>query len=813
VVPLLSAGDVEGLPYFTMPFVQGESLRERLRREGALPLRDAVRLLRELADALAYAHGEGVIHRDLKPENVLLSGGHAVVADFGVAKALAKALASATAGGSAPEPVGAPETSVTGLGVAVGTPAYMAPEQVAADPATDHRADLYALGLIAYEALAGAHPFAGLAPQALLAAQLTGTAAPLAERRPEVPPALAALVMRLLAKRPEDRCQSAAEVVRTLDTLATPSSGMAAVSGTGRRRPTRATAGALAAGLLLLTGVGALAWSRRPALAGAHTAAAPDATARYVERRVAVAPFENQTGDSALGSLGRLTGDWITQGLAEAGFAEVVDPETIRSAWRTAPTARGLAAVTGARLVISGTYYREGDSLRFASRITDAAEGKLLRALPPVSAPAASPQQAVAVLRERVLGAVGGLLDVHAATWAVSSSLPPSLAAYERWSAGLEHQYRSEWREAIPAFLAATQLDSAFVEPLVWAAVGYKELGALGSADSLLRIAEGQSHRLTRAERYYLKGQQAQLRGAWADALQAERDRVRVAPASAIGLVSLGWVAVRVNRPKEAIAALTQLDPERPPVRQLPWYANLLAQAHHQLSDHQTELGVARRGRRHHPDHLSPLATEARALAALGRVDDAGRRLQEALDLPTSGVGGTPGAVMRVVGAELRTHGHEAAARGAFAQALAWHESRPPDERSAAGSRTRVGTLLYDLGRWDEARVLFEQLAVEQPGEVDHRGYLGALAARRGDQATARAADSALAGLREPYLLGRHTYWRARIAALLGDRERAVTLLRAALQEGRTYLSVHGEVDFTPLHDTPSFRDLVRPKG
>jgi tetratricopeptide (TPR) repeat protein len=530
------------------------------------------------------------------------------------------------------------------------------------------------------------------------------------------------------------------------------------------------------------------------------------------ERRVAVAPIENQTGDSALAPVGGLASDWITHGLTEAAFAEVVDPETIRSVWRTAPTARGLAAATGARLVVSGSYYREGDSLRFAARITDAAEGKLLRALPLVSAPAANPRQAVAALRERVLGAVGGLLDVHAATWAVSSSLPPSLAAYERWSAGLEHQHRSEWREAIPAFLAATRLDSTYVEPLIWAAVAYKELGVYASADSLLRVAEGRSERLTRAERYTVKGQQAQLRGAWADALQAERDRVRVTPASATALVSLGWAAVRVNRPREAVAALTRLDPERPPVRQLPWYANLLAQAHHQLGDYPAELGVAMRGRRLHPDHLSPLAAEARALAALGRVGDAGRRLQEALDLPLS-AGATPGAVMRMVGAELRTHGHEAAARGAFAQALTWHESRPPQERSTAASRAWLAAVLYDSGRWAEARALFDRLATEQPREVDHRGYLGALAARRGDRAAALAADRVLAAWRGDYLLGRHTYWRARIAALSGERERAVALLREALQQGRTYLVLHAESDFAPLRDLPAFQELVRPKG
>jgi hypothetical protein len=182
IVPVHSAGAVAGLPFYTMPFVEGESLRARLVREGALPVNDVVRLTRELAYALAYAHGAGVMHRDLKPENVLLSAGHAVVADFGVAKAL-----SAATQGVGPPEQGSTSAGATGLGVAVGTPPYMAPEQAAADPSTDHRADLYALGLIAYEALAGRHPFAGRSPQALFAAQLTEVPAPLADCRPDAP--------------------------------------------------------------------------------------------------------------------------------------------------------------------------------------------------------------------------------------------------------------------------------------------------------------------------------------------------------------------------------------------------------------------------------------------------------------------------------------------------------------------------------------------------------------------------------------------------------------------------------------------------
>src|SRR5262245_25681924 len=159
IVPLLTAGDAGGLPYFTMPFVKGESLRERLVKRGELSVKDAIHVLRDVAAALAYAHGEGVVHRDIKPENIMLSGGVAVVTDFGVAKAVD--VAHSAAGG---------KTELTSLGVALGTPAYMSPEQASADPHVDHRSDVYSFGCVAYEMLAGASPFAGRPMQQILAA-------------------------------------------------------------------------------------------------------------------------------------------------------------------------------------------------------------------------------------------------------------------------------------------------------------------------------------------------------------------------------------------------------------------------------------------------------------------------------------------------------------------------------------------------------------------------------------------------------------------------------------------------------------------
>ena len=211
IVPLHAAGSTGDLLYFTMPYIEGESLRHALHENVKFSPREVVRILHDVSDALAYAHSRGVIHRDIKPGNVLRSGSHAVVTDFGVAKAISAAL---------------PSVGMTTSGMAIGTPAYMAPEQLAGDPAADHRVDLYAVGLLGYELLAGEAPFKASSPQETMAAQLTRAPEPIAKRRPDAPPALAALLTRCLAKNPSDRPQTASEIVSLLDSLEISSGAM-----------------------------------------------------------------------------------------------------------------------------------------------------------------------------------------------------------------------------------------------------------------------------------------------------------------------------------------------------------------------------------------------------------------------------------------------------------------------------------------------------------------------------------------------------------------------------------------------------------
>jgi eukaryotic-like serine/threonine-protein kinase len=258
IVALLQTGEVAGLPYYTMPFVKGESLRARLARTGELSVNETIHILRDVAAALAYAHGEGVVHRDIKPDNVILSGGVAVVTDFGVAKAMDLA---ATDGHQA--------TGLTSLGVALGTPAYMSPEQASADTHIDHRADVYSLGVMAYEMLTGASPFAGRLPHQMLAAHAAEVPESIAKRRPNLPAPLCALVMRCLEKHAGDRPQSAEDLVQALDAIATPSGGMAP-TGARLRAVWRPRSWGISAGIagvvLVLGGISFVLRAKRPPL-------------------------------------------------------------------------------------------------------------------------------------------------------------------------------------------------------------------------------------------------------------------------------------------------------------------------------------------------------------------------------------------------------------------------------------------------------------------------------------------------------------------------------------------------------------------
>ncbi|HTJ21465.1 MAG TPA: protein kinase [Gemmatimonadaceae bacterium] len=377
IVPVLSAGETAPddheigirLPYFIMPFVEGESLRTRLAR-GPLSVREAVSIMKDVARALVYAHGRGIIHRDIKPDNILLASGSATVTDFGVAKALS---ASRERTGTSGDPNG-----ITIVGTSIGTPAYMAPEQAAGDPATDHRADLYALGIVGYEMLVGTPPFHGRAPQQLLAAQLTELPPPINTRRYDVPEALASLIMRLLEKEPANRPRSAADVARALE-------DPSVVSGTFLSPPPRKNKGvrprrvlwALAgAGILASIAAGSAWFSNHHSSSSPATTTQAGAAAPVVAgtKSIAVMPLVNISRDTSDAYFAAGMTAELTNALSRIPGLRVASA-TESAARDRAASPTDLAKSLGAGMVLVGTVQREGGKLRVTARLVNTADG------------------------------------------------------------------------------------------------------------------------------------------------------------------------------------------------------------------------------------------------------------------------------------------------------------------------------------------------------------------------------------------------------------------------------------------------------
>jgi serine/threonine-protein kinase len=369
IVPVLSAGEADGLPFFIMPFVDGESLRARLAR-GPLSVREAVSILKDVCRALQYAHGRGIIHRDIKPDNILLTSGTATVTDFGVAKAISASRETSKLNAGT-----ARTGTITLVGTSIGTPAYMAPEQAAGDPATDHRADLYALGIVGYEMLVGAPPFHGRAPQQLLAAQLTEPPTPIGHRRYDVPETLAQLIMRLLEKDPNKRPKSAVEVVRSLEDPSVVSGTFASAQAPKRDRPRRVIWALAGAGILASVAAGSAWFTNRRPSAGATPAVTDVAGAPAVATKsIAVMPLVNISRDTSDAYFAAGMTAELTNALSKIqGLRVATGSDNVARDQAANPTDFG--KTMNVSMVLVGTVQRDKDRLRVTARLVNTVDG------------------------------------------------------------------------------------------------------------------------------------------------------------------------------------------------------------------------------------------------------------------------------------------------------------------------------------------------------------------------------------------------------------------------------------------------------
>jgi serine/threonine-protein kinase len=787
IVPLLTAGQVAGVPWFTMPLVEGQSLREKL-SGGELPISTAIRLLRDVASALAYAHSRGVVHRDIKPENILLSEGAAFVTDFGVSKAVAEAGAEHGA-------------TFTSVGVALGTPAYMAPEQIGAERTMDHRADIYALGVVAYEVLTGRNPFAGRSTQATMMAHMAETPPPLGTQRASTPPALAQLITRCLAKSPADRPQRAQEIVDTLDALTTPirstplaTRPMSAISGRSRWLWTGAAVA------VLVLGIGAFATWR--------ATRGPDLDAR----KVAVVPFQNLTGDSALGVVGRVAAEELSRSISQTDSADVVSSTAIDAALGAAGTAatdavQRVARATRASIVVLGSYSRFGDSLRVQASLVDARNGKVIRALDPTVGTVADPMTAIGALRERLLGS---LVSGDVARRVVLGSAPPKYGAYLEYVAGMRMFMKDE-QASRQFFERAVALDSTFVLAYGWLAATYTNAGLFDEAEGIADKLEAQRQRLSSYGRLQLELLRA-LNRYVADEILPLAQELYVRSGDPLYMALSGFWALRVLKPNIALKALQAADSI--------WFAvgwtgqaRDVAIAHHQLGDYRAELAALERGIRAVPARANQYRpTRLRAFAGL-------RDSASALALADTLLRGQtdpnlmePASAVLIGARESEAHGDSVTAGRLQFIVLDWLHQHSTQMPTVAREFT-TGVVWFDRGNDDSASVHLQRAArVTGNTAVIAAGYLGVTAARRGDSTRARAVADSLGGQTRKWDLGLSTWWRAAILANLGHRDEAMQLLSESRRKGQNMAGWHSHTALRPLRGYPPFEAMIKPQ-
>ncbi|MFL5575867.1 MAG: protein kinase domain-containing protein [Gemmatimonadaceae bacterium] len=485
VLPIYAAGTKGGLLYYIMPYVPGESLRQRLERERPLALADALHILREVADALAYAHHCGVIHRDVKPANVLLAQGHALLADFGVARAIAGTLSG---------------DGVTGEGFTVGTPGYMAPEQAAGEPRLDARADVYALAVVGYEMLAGSPPFGGGTPRALLTAHLTTPPVPLGEIRPDVPRAVADAIQRALAKAPEERFSTAAEFRDALDAApprAVPSPAAEVRAGRAPDAPPP---------LAALVGRARAAFGR---LRVRGAAGSPTL--------VAVLPFTVR-GSERLAYLGEGMVDLLSAKLSGAGQLRCADPRAVLALLSPAERrgvdpqrGRTVAERLGAGRFILGSLIEVGGRLQLAASLYDA------RGVPRATAQAsaAAETQLFDLVDELAIQLLAGVAGEEAAEApALASSTTHSLDALKAFLAGESAFRAGRFTAAREAFARAVELDPDFALAWYRLSVAAEWTVDRDLEDEAARQALAHGDRLSERDRRLLEAFVAWRRGA-----------------------------------------------------------------------------------------------------------------------------------------------------------------------------------------------------------------------------------------------------------------------------------------------------------
>jgi DNA-binding SARP family transcriptional activator/tetratricopeptide (TPR) repeat protein/TolB-like protein len=540
-------------------------------------------------------------------------------------------------------------------------------------------------------------------------------------------------------------------------------------------------------------------------------------------QRVVVAAFENRSGDASLDQLGFMAADWIAQALERTSLTAVVDPATAVLASRSARSesvplgdareVRRMASETRARLVVTGSYYRDGDTLVMLARVSDARDEKLLDGLQPVRVPLRTPSAVIEPVRERVLGALAMRLDKRLDKIVPpGSSRPPTFGAYQNYMQGIAAFQRDDQRAAIDFFSKSAAADSTFALALIWKVWAIDRLSS-PTTDSVLRRLEMMREQLAPLDRLGLDYHQAAARRDLRGKVAAAQEAVRVAPGSHWSHY-LGWALTDMGRFDEAVAAFEQIDRGKGWTRGLITFWERFAVALHLAANHTRELEIAREARRALPASDLAVYLEARALASAGRGDELNRALRDLESYEKARK--TMGFRLSLLARELESSGVDtAASRHLHERAVQWFASVPPEERKRPERQLHTGIVLYRAGRYAEAKPYFERVVTDtslnyRNPNYDPLGFLGGAYGHLGDRVHADSIIEALLADQSPGTLSPALMWSARIAAALGDNDRAIGYLRRNLVlSGRGLVKHFDHADFDALLTYPPFLTLI----
>jgi DNA-binding SARP family transcriptional activator/TolB-like protein/tetratricopeptide (TPR) repeat protein len=581
-------------------------------------------------------------------------------------------------------------------------------------------------------------------------------------------------------------------------------------------------------------------WARAIALAAVAAVAATlilravkaSPAAPAVKERVLVDVFENRTGDPKLDALGRMTEDWLSQGLLRTQLVDVVDPRVVYVQGRANggtvdPVA--LARKTGAAFVVSGSYYRAGDSVLFEASVIDARVGKLVRAVGPIVASERAPVAALDELRSRVMTALALVVDLRKSSLMGDGGEIPPFEAYEAYIDGWDAYWHGDWKRAETLFESASRRDSAFTNAAVAAAMVASNSGECSVIDSIAHALGVSSRHLERVQQLSLQIAVAHCHGRNDEMLRLTLERAELEPHTSGLRMSAAAAALWANQPRRALELLQAVDPRT----DLEWstdsshfyYWSGICEALHLLGRHDEELATARR-----VPPLAPLTRawlEGRALAAMSRPLETLAIVDTALTLPTETANdlglapystgrpeytATPAWLVVWIARELAVHGDTATSREAASKAFAWLKGRTAEERSTFEERLVAVWSLELMGSYADAERTVRTLVAEDSANVDYKGALGGLAAERGDTALADSVDRWLARQQGDLVSWSASYYRARNDVLLGRNDEAIAQLRDAADKGIWMTYVLTDPVLARLRNRPDFIAITAPR-